>query len=197
MRQRVVVVVPEGGSLFEIATPLRVWGPDPTAEHWPPVDLVGLRDGRGPGGPRGTAALPRGLTSLDDHADTADMIIVPTWPVDGRPVLASLVEPLRRAHARGCRIVGLCLGAFAVAEAGLLDGRTAVTHWGFADEFERRFPAVTLDRGFALPRSRRGGDLRRQRGRPGLLPAPGPLRPRGRRRRGRGALTGDRAAPLG
>ena len=147
MRQRVVVVVPEGGSLFEIATPLRVWGPDPTAEHWPPVDLVAC----GTGADRVDLAVPPlslgGLTSLDDHADTADMIIVPTWPVDGRPVLASLVEHLRRAHARGCRIVGLCLGAFAVAEAGLLDGRTAVTHWGFADEFERRFPAVTLDRG--------------------------------------------------
>ena len=147
MRQRVIVVVPEGGSLFEIATPLRVWGPDPTAEHWPAVDLVAC----GTGADRVDLAVAPlslgGLTRLDDHAEAADMIIVPTWPVDGRPVPAALVEHLRRAHARGCRIVGLCLGAFVVAEAGLLDGRAAVTHWGFAEEFARRFPAVTLDRG--------------------------------------------------
>ncbi|HEX4246668.1 MAG TPA: helix-turn-helix domain-containing protein [Pseudonocardia sp.] len=147
MRQRVVVVVPEGGSLFEIATPLRVWGPDPTAEHWPPVELVAC----GTGADRVDLAVAPltlgGLTRLDEHAGSADMIIVPTWPVDGRPVPATLVEHLRREHARGCRIVGLCLGAFVVAEAGLLDGLTAVTHWGFAEEFARRFPAVTLDRG--------------------------------------------------
>jgi transcriptional regulator GlxA family with amidase domain len=147
MRQRVVVVVPDGGSLFEIATPLRVWGPDPTADGWPPVDLVAC----GTGVDRVDLAVPPlslgGLTRLDDHAGTADMIIVPTWPVDGRPVPRALVEHLRRAYERGCRVVGLCLGAFAVAEAGLLDGRTAVTHWGFAEEFARRFPAVTLDRG--------------------------------------------------
>ena len=40
MRQKVVVVVPEGGSLFEIATPLRVWGPDPREPRWSAVDLV-------------------------------------------------------------------------------------------------------------------------------------------------------------
>jgi transcriptional regulator GlxA family with amidase domain len=146
VRQKVVVIVPEGGSLFEIATPLRVWGPDPGEADWPDTDLVacGTRDGRA------SLAVPPlslgGLERLADHVPGADMVIVPTWPVDNRPVPRSLVTALRAAHESGCRIVGLCLGAFAVAEAGLLDGRRAVTHWRYADDFARRFPAVLLDR---------------------------------------------------
>jgi AraC family transcriptional regulator, transcriptional activator FtrA len=145
VRQKVIVVVPEGGSLFEIATPLRVWGPDPNEPDWPVTDLVAC----GTDDARVDLMVPplvlEGLERLADHAHEADMIIVPTWPVDNRPVPASLVETLRDAHTRGCRIVGLCLGAYAVAEAGLLDGRRAVTHWRYADDFARRFPAVIID----------------------------------------------------
>jgi len=51
-------------------------------------------------------------------------------------------------HAAGARIAGSCTGAFLVAEAGLLNGRPATTHWLFADEMRRRYPAinVTVDR---------------------------------------------------
>src|SRR5215469_12639999 len=55
---------------------------------------------------------------------------------------------LRTWHAAGSRIAGSCTGAFLVADAGLLDGRSATTHWIFADELRRRYPAVkvTADR---------------------------------------------------
>lgn len=50
-----------------------------------------------------------------------------------------------RARDNGAEIVGLCLGAFVLGYAGLLDGRRAATHWEFEQDFQRRFPQVQLD----------------------------------------------------
>lgn len=52
---------------------------------------------------------------------------------------------LRRWTSEGSAVAAVCAGVFPVAEAGLLDGRKATTHWSLADEFRRRFPRVTLD----------------------------------------------------
>ncbi len=76
----------------------------------------------------------------------AATIVVPSWrDADERPPEA-LLGALRRAHDRGARIVGLCLGAYVLAEAGLLDGRRATTHWAFSDHFAQRYPRVELQR---------------------------------------------------
>ena len=75
----------------------------------------------------------------------ADLIIIPSWRAAlDRPPQA-LIAALQRAHHRGALIVGLCLGAFVLAEAGLLDGLTATTHWNWASEFTRRYPKVQLN----------------------------------------------------
>lgn len=50
-----------------------------------------------------------------------------------------------RARNNGAEIVGLCLGAFVLGYAGLLDGKRAATHWEFEQDFQRRFPQVRLD----------------------------------------------------
>ncbi len=75
----------------------------------------------------------------------ADIVIVPSWrdPAE-RPPLA-LLSALQAAHARGATVVGLCLGAYVLAEAGLLAGRQATTHWAYAEDFVRRHPTVRLD----------------------------------------------------
>ena len=54
------------------------------------------------------------------------------------------VDALRDAAGRGTRIASVCIGAFALATAGLLDGRVATTHWQYADDFQRLHPQVTL-----------------------------------------------------
>ncbi|MGL6047669.1 MAG: DJ-1/PfpI family protein, partial [Vogesella sp.] len=56
----------------------------------------------------------------------------------------ALLQALRDAHARGAVVMGLCLGAYVLAQAGLLDGLAATTHWAFADDFAARFPAVQV-----------------------------------------------------
>ena len=75
----------------------------------------------------------------------ADIVVVPYWgEVDRRPPQA-LLDSLVRARDNGAEIVGLCLGAFVLGYAGLLDGRRAATHWEFEQDFQRLFPQVQLD----------------------------------------------------
>lgn len=75
----------------------------------------------------------------------ADVVVVPSWRGVEEPAPPALLDALLRAHRRGATIVGLCLGAFVVAETGLLDGRRATTHWAGASAFARRFPAVRIE----------------------------------------------------
>ena len=75
---------------------------------------------------------------------TADVVIMPSWRITQAPP-ARLLDALRAAHRRGATVVGLCLGSFVLAAAGLLDGRRATTHWHWAPAFAERFPAVDLD----------------------------------------------------
>lgn len=73
----------------------------------------------------------------------ADIVVAPGWNVDVSPS-PELLDALRRAHARGARLVGICTGAFLFGEAGLLKGRKVTTHWGRSDLFRRRFPGAAL-----------------------------------------------------
>ncbi|MFJ9415210.1 helix-turn-helix domain-containing protein [Streptomyces sp. NPDC101227] len=82
-----------------------------------------------------------GLAALD----RADTVVVPGWlPTEEAPSPA-VVRALRRAHQRGARVVSICSGAFALAHAGLLNGRRATTHWARAGELADRFPDVQVD----------------------------------------------------
>ena len=80
---------------------------------------------------------------LDTFA-AAETLIVPGVPDVHAEVDVDLVAALRAAHARGARVVSICSGAFALAAAGLLDGRGAATHWRYADLLRERYPAVTV-----------------------------------------------------
>ncbi|MBP0449900.1 helix-turn-helix domain-containing protein [Kitasatospora sp. RG8] len=72
-----------------------------------------------------------------------DLIIVPGMEMN-EPRDPAVPAALRAAHEHGVTIASLCAGAFVLAEAGLLDGRTATTHWALADELARRFPEVDV-----------------------------------------------------
>lgn len=85
----------------------------------------------------------RAYHALDD-LHTADLVIVPSWRDPAEIPPEQLLASLRRAHGQGATVVGLCLGTFVLAAAGLLANRPATTHWGWSDELARRYPDINV-----------------------------------------------------
>ena len=86
---------------------------------------------------------------VDDGLDAlrrADTVVIPGWSTARDRPSPALVDALRRAHARGARLVRFCTGAFTLAATGVLDGRRATTHWRWTDLFAARYPAVCCSR---------------------------------------------------
>ncbi|MFI0899911.1 helix-turn-helix domain-containing protein [Streptomyces sp. NPDC020983] len=140
---RVVVLVDENSNPFELSCAIEIFGlprPELGRELYDFAICAAqphtrMRDGFFTlGGVRGLAA-----------ADTADTLVVPNRPDVEAPRPAAVLDAIRRAHARGARVVGFCSGAFTMAEAGILDGRRATAHWRWAHLFRARFPAVRLE----------------------------------------------------
>jgi transcriptional regulator GlxA family with amidase domain len=74
-----------------------------------------------------------------------DLIVVPTAELDleeASRANAALVPWIRRWYMRGATIAAICTGVQLVAEAGLLDGKPATTHWGVVEGFRRKYPKV-------------------------------------------------------
>lgn len=83
-----------------------------------------------------------------DDVDETDIVIVPNVVVDTPDMLRGLdrrlLDWVRRMHAAGALICATCGGSLALAEAGMLDGHNATTHWLFVPLFRTQFPAVAL-----------------------------------------------------
>jgi transcriptional regulator GlxA family with amidase domain len=73
----------------------------------------------------------------------ADTVVVPGFARGPAPARA--LAALRSAYRDGARIASICTGAFALAQAGLLDGRRATTHWLHTEALAREHPAVIVD----------------------------------------------------
>jgi transcriptional regulator GlxA family with amidase domain len=103
---------------------------------------VASLDGQAVTSPYSVRLLPQVSIRSVKHAD---MIIVPSSGLDLENQFArhaALFPWLRKKAAQGAHIAGCCTGAAYLAEAGLLDGREATTHWASADDFRRRYPKV-------------------------------------------------------
>ncbi|MES2817928.1 MAG: helix-turn-helix domain-containing protein [Pseudomonadota bacterium] len=101
-------------------------------------------DGQMVTGAGGLAIMPQ--CSIEQVTAT-DLILVSSGGAQLDSILkhnSRAVAWLRKWHAQGATIAGICSGVCLLAEAGILDGKEATTHWGLAEQFRARYPKVDL-----------------------------------------------------
>ncbi|MFI5648245.1 GlxA family transcriptional regulator [Kitasatospora sp. NPDC051705] len=132
----------DGVRAFDYAVIGEVWANRSARPGLPAFDLRVC----GPDGARvrlggGLERVPdAGLAALAD----CDLVVVPGIEDPAATRDPAVHAALRAVRAAGIPIASLCAGAFVLAEAGLLDGREATTHWAHAPELARRHPGVTV-----------------------------------------------------
>ncbi|SDR77611.1 transcriptional regulator, AraC family with amidase-like domain [Halopseudomonas litoralis] len=138
----VAVLAFEGVSLFHLSVPGLVFGADDDLSGFPRYNLSYCTLTPGPiTSDQGMVIqVPDGLEAMEK----ADIIIIPAWSDAELPAPVELAAALQQANAQGKLIVGLCLGAFVLGDAGLLDGKETTTHWAAREVFARRFPQAVF-----------------------------------------------------
>jgi transcriptional regulator GlxA family with amidase domain len=134
MSHRVVVLALDAVLPLDLGIPLQVFGDRAAAPY--ELSLCAVR--RGPVRTTSGFAIdaPRGIHALRG----AQTVIVPGFAPHLQRTPPAALTALRQAYRRGCRIVSICTGAFALAQAGLLDGRTVTTHWRHAQDLASHYP---------------------------------------------------------
>ena len=142
-RHTVAVYAFDGMSPFELSCVVEVFGLPRPEFDFPWYRLKVCAEAAGPLRVVGGFALAteHGM----DEFEAADTLVVTAVPSLAGPLPPALTAALRRAYERGARILSICSGAFALAEAGLLDGRAAATHWKHAALLAERFPQVRVE----------------------------------------------------
>lgn len=131
-------------SPFHLSVPGAVFGEDRRDAGVPRFELLvcGMETGAL------TSSGGFGLTGMLDlgAVERAGIVIVPSWRDPREQPPQQLLQALQTAHERGAIVVGLCLGSYLLAAAGLLDHRRATTHWLWADDLAERYPLIRVDR---------------------------------------------------
>jgi len=84
------------------------------------------------------------VTPKGDFFKDYDMVVIPGWTGNKSQASNDLLIALRHFHNNGGTLISFCGGAFVLAQTGLLDDKSATTHWLFTDEFKRQFPKINF-----------------------------------------------------
>jgi transcriptional regulator GlxA family with amidase domain len=145
MLSAVAVLAYEGVSAFGLGVTAEVFGCDRSAEGLPRYDYA-VTAAR-PGLLRTDVGMPILVEAGLDRLAAADLAVVVCWDDIATRPPEPVLRALRTVAGRGGRVLSQCTGAFVLAAAGLLDGRRATTHWQYAGQLARRYPAIQVDPG--------------------------------------------------
>ncbi|MCM2423698.1 GlxA family transcriptional regulator [Streptomyces sp. RKAG293] len=143
---RVVVLALEGVYPFELSIPVRIFGTAAGRDGEALYDVVTCSlDGE----PVTTSAdFAITVAHGSEALRSADTLVIPPFACGPDEERDWLPDELAQALALlppGARIVSICTASYVLAAAGLLDGRSATTHWNEADHFQRTFPRIQVD----------------------------------------------------
>ncbi|GIE74346.1 AraC family transcriptional regulator [Actinoplanes philippinensis] len=138
---RIAVLVLPGAAPLDVGISAQLFAP----RHGLPYELRHCSLAAGP--VKGRDGLGFVVEYGPEALDDADTVIVPGYNTPLQPLDQRILDGLRDAAFRGTRMVSICTGAFALAAAGILDGRRATTHWSMAPVLAREYPKVTVDPG--------------------------------------------------
>jgi transcriptional regulator GlxA family with amidase domain len=141
--RKIVCLVLPGTAPFEFGVVCEVFGIDRSATGGPAFEFhIATAD---PGPVPMSLGFPIHVANDLSVAGDADLIAVPAHMIGTEVVDERYLAVIREAVARGAWVMSVCSGAFALAQAGILEGRRATTHWMHTDRLARRFPNIEVD----------------------------------------------------
>jgi transcriptional regulator GlxA family with amidase domain len=140
-KHRVAILAYDGVVLGDLAMPLEIFGRVREATGQPAYDVRVCAVSGQVQSEHLNLSVPWRLTSVA----RADTIIVPGIDRLDRMIAPAIFRALGTALQRGVRIASICTGAFVLAQAGLLDGLHATTHWRAAGELARSYPQIKVN----------------------------------------------------
>jgi len=136
--KRIAILAHSHAALFEMSCAIELFAlPRPEFESWYDTDVVTLES---------TDIHTTGNITLSaqkvNSLESYDTLIIPGWPTWDYTVPKKIEKEVIRFTQQGKRVLTLCSGAFLLAKLGLLDGKTATTHWMYEQSFQAQFPNI-------------------------------------------------------
>ncbi len=135
---RVAILMLEQTALFEIGCATELFALErPEFKNWYQAEIVSFN--------KQSSSSSGGITinsKTVNHLNDYDLLIIPNWAINDKQSHSLMFHEIRSFHEEGKRIISFCSGAFLLAKLGILENRTAITHWRYANEFKSRYPNI-------------------------------------------------------